>query len=92
MATLCADAVTHPFTLAHNIEATLPNLLKIIGIDVALCEPAVDVRASRDRAVGKDRCDVYSGATEEVPIPYGALVPAHPRLTTKTGVKAFFAS
>jgi hypothetical protein len=90
MRTPLADAATHPTALSHDTETIFPNILKIIGVDVALNESAVDVWACRNGAINKYGCDVYAGSAKEVPMSCGEFMLAYPRLATKTCIQPFF--
>jgi len=55
----------HPVAVSEGLKTQLPNLIKIIAIDISLSERAVDVGAGGNGAVDQDGSDVDACPAEE---------------------------
>ena len=83
---ISARALPHPGAVAERLKTVLPNIKKIILINIALRKATVDVGTSGNGAVNEDGPDRDACAAEIEPVTDLALVRSDVCLTTEFAV------
>ena len=75
-----ALAFAHPLSISIRLKSGVPDLPKIIFVDVTLMVVASDARTSRDRAINQHRGYIHARITTEEIFSYIAFVIAQESL------------
>ena len=86
LTTIGTNATFHPVPVAKLLKLVVPNIKKIIGVDVSLRKTPIDVGTSGNRTVGKHRAYVYAGTTEVMPVANLAVVVAKISFATELSI------